>query len=381
MEAVRFKTRYGRGLILVVALTLAATACGNGAEEPGTGAGGGGGDEEGETISLTIGTENEAVLPYSRLMETFFIPELERRVEEETPHTLDVTESYGSIAAAGEGLSAVQTGLLDIGAHSCFCLTPSELYPYMLGFHIPFGSSDPEIALPAFRKVLDEVPEMAQVYEDNHNQKLLAIYGSSDYGLLTKFPVNSIDDLRGRAISAVGPNLDWIPADLGVTVVQGTLAEWYTGLQTGLFEGVIIHAEGAHGFNLREVTEYYTIGGFGALAWGSINVNLDAWNRLPEDVQEIILEISEEYEAQYPAEIVETRDEAHQAMEEAGVEISEFDAGIRAEWAAALPELPARNIEEAESRGFAFAREAYETYIRAQEEMGYEYPRDWELGG
>lgn len=381
----------GRALLVLVVLLLVATACGaedtpgagDGADEPGATDGGGDGAEEGETISMTVGTENEAVLPYAQLMQNFFVPELEQRVAEETPHTLDITEAYGTIAAPGEALAAVETALLDIGAHSCFCLTPRELYPYMVGFHVPFSTPDPEIALPAFRKVLDEVPEMGQIYEENHNQRLLAIYGSSDYGLLTKFPVETIDDIAGHSLSAVGPNLDWIPegGDFNVTVVQGTLPEWYTGLQTGLFDGVIIHAEGGHGFSLEEVTDYYTIGGFGALAWGSVNINLDTFESLPADVQDILLEVSAEYESRYIEEIASVRDEALAAMEEAGVEISEFDPQVREDWAAALPELPARNVEEAESLGFDFAREVYQTYIDAQEEAGYEFPRDWDLGG
>lgn len=58
---------------------------------------------------------------YVNLVENFFVPEVVRRVAEETEHTITFIEGYGgAIAGVADTLEAVETGLLDVGAY-CFC--------------------------------------------------------------------------------------------------------------------------------------------------------------------------------------------------------------------------------------------------------------------
>ncbi|MPZ88720.1 MAG: hypothetical protein GEU81_11735 [Nitriliruptorales bacterium] len=366
-----------RATSVLAVLALLAAACGGGG-----GAGDGGADgEEGQSISLTVGAGHEAggAITYANWLQDFFVPELESRVEEETPHTISINEAYGgTIAGTDEVWEAIGTGLLDIGGF-CYCFEPSDLFLHALDFYVPFSSPDPQLAQEAFREVFDNNPYMTEVIEEN-NQMLLALYGTSSYELITQFPVETLEDLDGRAISAAGPNLPWIPEDaVNVQRIQGALPEWYTGLQTGVFNGAIMFPESSVGFRLYEVAEHYTLVGFGASPQGGIHINTDTWESLPEDVQQIVLEVGQEYEATIPDQIVEEREQALQVMEEAGTTINELDEEARLDWVNALPEYPLQQIEEAESRGIEDARAIVQTYIEAQEARGYEFPRDWQL--
>ena len=330
----------------------------------------------GESITLTVGAGHPAggAITYANRLESWFVPELKRRVAEDTNHDLEIIEGYGgSIATLGEVLGATQSGLLDIGA-IIYPFEPSNLALHNLEMKIPFSSTDPEIAIKAMRAVYDEIPYMGQMLEDEFNQRVLGLWTVGSYNLVTTFPWNSFDDLAGKTLTAAGPNLPWITA-AGVNPVQGSLGEWYTGLETGVIDGAVMFAEATAGFKLFEVAPYYTEIGFGASPQ-SITVNLDALNALPSDVQEILVELGVEFEAQIAGWVKEESGAAYGVMRDAGATITSLTDAQRSDWANRLSELPNAGAQEANALGLP-GSEAYRVYIRAQEDLGYVFPRDW----
>lgn len=331
----------------------------------------------GENITLTIGAGHPAggAITYANRLESWFVPALKERVAAETNHTLNVVEGYGgSIATLAEVLGATESGLLDIGA-IIYPFEPSTLMLHNLEMKIPFSSPDPEIAIKAMRAVYDEVPYMGNMLEEEHNQKVLGLWTTGSYHLVTTFEWDSFDDLRGRTLTAAGPNLPWITA-AGVNPVQGNLGEWYTGLETGVIDGAVMFPEATAGFKLYEPAPYYTEIGFGASPQGAITVNLDTFNDLPADVQQIVVELGEEFEANIAAWVKEEGGAAYEEMIAAGTTINSLSAEQRADWANRLSELPNEAAQEANALGLP-GSDAFRVYIRAQEDLGYEFPRDW----
>lgn len=331
----------------------------------------------GENITLTIGAGHPAggAITYANRLESWFVPELKARVAAETNHTLEVIEGYGgSIATLGEVLGATQSGLLDIGA-IIYPFEPSNLLLHNLEMKIPFSSPDPEIAIKAMRAVYDEVPYMGQVLEDNFNQRVLGLWTTGSYHLVTTFEWSNFEDLRGKTLTAAGPNLPWITA-AGVNPVQGSLGEWYTGLETGVIDGAVMFPEATAGFKLYEPAPYYTEIGFGASPQGAITVNLDTFNRLPADVQQILIELGAEFEAQIAGWVKEEGGAAYQTMLAAGTIIKSLPLQQRTDWANRLADLPNQSAQEANALGLP-GSEAYRVYIRAQQDLGYVFPREW----
>jgi C4-dicarboxylate-binding protein DctP len=331
----------------------------------------------GQNITLTVGAGHPAggAITYANRMESWFVPELKARVAAETNHTLEVIEGYGgSIATLGEVLGATQSGLLDIGA-IIYPFEPSNLLLHNLEMKIPFSSPDPEIAIKAMRAVYDEIPYMGQVLEDNFNQRVLGLWTTGSYHLVTTFEWSNFEDLRGKTLTAAGPNLPWITA-AGVNPVQGSLGEWYTGLETGVIDGAVMFPEATAGFKLYEPAPYYTEIGFGASPQGAITVNLDTFNRLPADVQQILIELGAEFEAQIAGWVKEEGGAAYDTMLAAGTIIKSLPLQQRSDWANRLADLPNQSAQEANALGLP-GSEAYRVYIRAQQDLGYVFPREW----
>jgi TRAP-type C4-dicarboxylate transport system substrate-binding protein len=371
-----------KAIVGLAAAALVLTGCASATETPAettSPAAGGETSTEipGENITLTIGAGHPAggAITYANRLESWFVPELKARVAAETNHTLEVIEGYGgSIATLGEVLGATQSGLLDVGA-IIYPFEPSNLLLHNLEMKIPFSSPDPEIAIKAMRAVYDEIPYMGQVLEDDFNQRVLGLWTTGSYHLVTTFEWSNFEDLAGRTLTAAGPNLPWITA-AGVNPVQGSLGEWYTGLETGVIDGAVMFPEATAGFKLYEPAPFYTEIGFGASPQGAITVNLDTFNALPADVQQILVELGAEFEAQIAGWVKEEGEAGYATMLAAGTTIKSLPLQQRADWANRLADLPNQSAQEANALGLP-GSEAYRVYIRAQQDLGYVFPREW----
>ncbi|HJP36261.1 MAG TPA: hypothetical protein QF901_09740, partial [Gammaproteobacteria bacterium] len=100
-----------------------------------------------DRITLRIATGHPPGVVYAGLMKDYFEPELKRRVEERTEHTLNFIEGYsGSIVKVAETLEGVQNGIVDIGGF-CYCFEPSNLPLHAFQTMLPFGTMDPTVSL------------------------------------------------------------------------------------------------------------------------------------------------------------------------------------------------------------------------------------------
>ena len=77
-----------------------------------------------EDIRLRIASGHPAVNTYVNLMQTFFVPEVTKRVAERTKHKVEFIEGYGgSMVKVADTLEGVQSGIIDVGGF-CFCFEP-----------------------------------------------------------------------------------------------------------------------------------------------------------------------------------------------------------------------------------------------------------------
>ncbi len=384
MGSREFRT-FSRGTGLVLATAMVLTACSSGtssqpaapapapaAPQPAAPA------VEGQDFTITVGFgHSPGMITYATMMDDWFVPELEKRVAERTPHTLTVREAYGgSVATHAEVMTATRDGLLDIGVVT-YPFEAANLYLHNLTFFVPFGSPDVATTLSAARSAFEQNPEMIDVLERDWNQRLIGLMAIDDYNLITTFPVNSLADLRGRRIAAAGPNLPWLEP-VGATPIQGALTEAYTGLQTGVYDGWIMMAASTVGANLHEVAKYWTEVNFGAALTGGVHINLDTLNRFPADVQEIILELGAEFEALTPERVAADTARALQTMRDAGVTFSTLPAADRQAWADALPNIPNLRATEANELGLP-GTQVLQTYLASLSRAGYAPPRSWSI--
>ncbi len=330
-------------------------------------------------IKLTIASSHATTLPWVGVMHTLVVPETNRRLAQAgSPHRVRWVEAYGgSLYKYGNTLEAVEIGLADIGwVGTLWELSKMPLQN--LTYYTPFSTDDTRMLYQVMNELHETVPAFRDAWTEQ-NQRFLGASAIDTYHLMTNFPVDSVDDLRGRKILAPGPSAAWLEGT-GAVPVDGGLTTYYTQIQTGVADGVLTILTGALPYRIQEVAPYVTLVGIGAQVTGAMSINLDTWNRLPEDVRGILEELGSEYSEGVAAEVIARYERGLEALEREGAIISTLPLEEKQKWLAGLPNIAQRWAEATEARGIP-AREAVRAYMRAIRDRGAEPMRDWDEAG
>ena len=327
-----------------------------------------------ELFTLRVGSGHPAgPTVYVTVMRDFVVPELRRRVAEETEHELRIIEGYaGSIASVSETLEAVQIGMLDIGGY-CVCFEPAKLFLHNFQYFVPFGQEDAQDGIRIARQVYDENPWLADQLEKNYGQLLLGINGFDNYHLGTTIPWGSIEDLSGVKIAGAGPNLPWLEF-AGVVPVQSQLPEGYMAMSTGVVSGWLLFPSAYFGYKYHEPAPYFTLIGFGAMGGATVlTMNTRTLERLPSDIREIVLDVGRQYEVEAARALEQRQIQGLQDLRDAGATVQGLPEEVRRQWAQSLAEFPNRMAKEADSRGMP-GSQVLSSYIGLVTDSGYEWP-------
>ena len=140
-----------------------------------------------EDIKLRIASGHPPANTYVNLMQSFFVPEVTKRVAARTKHKVEFIEGYGgAMVKVADTLEGVQSGIIDIGGY-CFCFEPSNLPLHAFQVMLPFGTMDPVVSVKLARAIYDKVPYMSKVFEDKFGQTLIALIADNGYNLGTNF--------------------------------------------------------------------------------------------------------------------------------------------------------------------------------------------------
>lgn len=326
-----------------------------------------------DSYTLRIGAGHpKGPVPYVNLTSEFFVPEVTRRVEAETEHSIRFIEAYGgTLAKNPDVLEATQRGILDIG-HTCFCFEPSKAFAQNLNYYVPFTTPYAVQQLRVTRRVYAAHPKLATHFEDNYGQTLLALTGYDNYNLGTSFEWNTVDELAGRKIGGAGPNLPHLQFS-GAVVVQTSLNEMYSGVATGVFEGMLMFPGSYYGFKFHEVAPNYKIIDIGAVMVNGMMINNKTKEKLAPEVLAIIKEVALEYEAKVAVALDEGNKAGLARLAEAGATITTLPADQRQAWAEKLADWPNQIANQMTEQGYD-GKAIFEDYIRFLEEDGYTLP-------
>jgi len=115
----------------------------------------------------------------------------------------------------------------------------------------------------------------------------------ASYVLMTKFPVNKLEDLEGKKLRTFGP-YSLLAKKLKATPVSVSGAEQYMALQRGTVEGTIYPLYTLDMYKLKEVIDYVIFPPISGSIMTNLYFNLDAWDKLPDDLKKILNELYQE---------------------------------------------------------------------------------------
>jgi TRAP-type C4-dicarboxylate transport system substrate-binding protein len=336
-----------------------------------------GGTARAEDIKLRIASGHPPANTYVYLMQSFFVPEVTKRVAARTKHKVEFIEGYGgAMVKVADTLEGVQSGIIDIGGYN-FGFEPSNLPLHPFQVMLPFGTMSPVMSVKIARAVYDKVPYMSRVLEDKFNQRLIALIADNGYNLGTSFEWNKVADLKGRKLAGAGLNLKWLEF-AGATPVQSSLPEAYTSMQTGVYNGWIMFPSGYVNFKLYEVGKYYAEIGFGAITWHGLTMNKARFAKLPKVVQDIILEVGREYEVLTGTVNEENYPKQMEQLRKVGTIVKQLPESVRVDWANSLKNWPQEKATELDKQGLP-ASQVLKLTLEEAEKLGHKWPVRYQI--
>jgi TRAP-type C4-dicarboxylate transport system substrate-binding protein len=279
----------------------------------------------------------------------------------------------GTLVQQGEELNATQKGVVDL-ATIISIYFPNEIPLFGWDYAFMFSPSDPLMAEKMAQKLMSR-PEVLNNIEQ-YNMKVLGhvIVGSYNYNGTKPFKV--LDDLKGVKVSVAGTQMPrWVQAAGGVPVMMGA-PDKYMALQTGVTGGSILSTEGINSFKLFEVGKYITNCDIGSPIGNALCINKDSFNKLPADIQKIMVDVGNEEGPWNAANLGKINEAAVKNMATAGAITYDLPTEEKMKWANVVPNLPSEWAKQMDSKGLA-GTTLVNFYLQAAKDLGYKWPREW----
>ncbi|MEP4887250.1 MAG: C4-dicarboxylate TRAP transporter substrate-binding protein, partial [Alphaproteobacteria bacterium] len=290
-----------------------------------------------ETLRLTVLSGYPTGLSWVAGFLEAFKPTVKAELAKTGNYDIDWNEAFsGTVSKPREELEAVSAGLGEVGLVGTV-FTPDKLPLYNFPFVTPFSTKDMAVVADAYVNLEKTFPEFAEGWAKFNQVSLSPASVLDNYILFTSRKITQSSDLQGMKIGAAGVNLPWVTS-VGATGVPGALPNFYLGLETSLFEGVIIYADAAAKFKLCEPAPYILDAGMGAVNGYSLTVNQDAWDSMPSEVRNAMAKGAVAWREKIMDLVIEGNKAGLEICKtQYGTEVTVVSEEDRKKWAAALP--------------------------------------------
>jgi TRAP-type transport system periplasmic protein len=268
-------------------------------------------------------------------------------LEEESDGRILITSYPGeTLLKADETYSGVVSGIADIGL-SAFFYTRGR-FPVLEAFELPGIVYESSYA--ASKVAWEGIKELNP--EEVQDTKLLFVIATGPGDLFTVKPVRNLDDLQGMKIRAAGLSANSLSL-LGAVPEAMPQTDAYEALARGLVEGNLAPLEVLQGWNQAEVTDYVTRTPFLYNALFFMTMNLEKWESLPPDLQQIFIEVSEQFHEDIGASLwdVQNEEALQWSVEETGQEVINLDEEEARLWIEKIEPIQADFVERMNELG------------------------------
>ena len=327
------------------------------------------------TIRLTMASSHPTALAWVKALEYVVKRSNEVLAERGSEYRLDWTEAYnGQLYGLTETLTAVSQNITDGGWIGAL-FEPSRLPLQNIMYATPFCTTTVRQAISTMNTLNDNEQAMKDEWA-KYDVRFFGCCVSDGYSLFTKEPLNDIKDISGRRILGVPVTAPWLTS-LGAAVIPTGLPEMYSMLQTGVADGVIMIGTGAYPLKLHEVAPHAVRSDTGPFTFGGFGMNATAFNGLPPDVQQVMIEMGQAYSDENARIIEERTNAVWPLIEKGSASVRVMDDAEKLRWANAMPDLGKIWVDKNEAAGVP-ARQIMKSFMAELRKTGGKPLRDWD---
>ncbi len=237
------------------------------------------------TLSAPMASAKAKSLTYANFppAPTFPAVQMERwktEVEKRTAGKVEIKTFPGSTLLGAKNMfDGVVAGQADIG---CFALSyhPGR-FPVLEAIDLPHGWPNATVASLAQLDLYNKYKP-----ESFKKVKVLTMFTCPPANIMSIDPVRTLADLRGLEIRAAGTGVKVFEL-LGASPIGMPQSDVPDALHKKVIKGMASSLEVMKDFNYAEYCRYITMTNLQVVTFGVI-MNLDTWNSLPKDVQDVM---------------------------------------------------------------------------------------------
>lgn len=267
-----------------------------------------------------------------------------------------------SLAKAKDMLPAIQSGFVDAGWVVAIYF-PNNFKLFGLLDHIYNCGTDYDAALAAAIETTEKEPALKAELEA---QKVIVVapYTSGQVLIGTKKCMNSIIDLKGKAVRTAGGVRAQFYTNLGAHPVFMTAPEMYEALDRGTLSAVAdAPAALMASFKMQDVAKCMYLTNSGIPAAAGVLMNLNVFRSFPKDIQETLIKLRADYAKRFAADLsVFETDFLRDAEAKSGVTLKRPTAEEQKVLREAGLKANETLIKQAESSGNPSARKVVDYY-------------------
>jgi TRAP-type C4-dicarboxylate transport system substrate-binding protein len=327
-------------------------------------------------IRMTMSSSHPPIIAWVGLLKDFVVPESNKRLKAMgSPNSILWTEAYaGALYDFQSTLEGIEKGLGDIGWVGTLWEV-NKMPLWNVTYFSPFVTENIFTMKEIAEELHTSMPILAEQWK-KYNQHYLGATAGGPYVLISKTPVNSIEDLKGKKIYGPGAVTRWVEGT-GAVGVDGGLPVYYNGIKTGIADGGIVPANSVLPFKLHEVAPHIVQVRLGGSIFGALSVNLDTWNGLPDDMKKVFTDLGKEY-SDGVAEKNDKADREHlKILASQGAKVSRMADIEQQRWADALPDIAGDWTKHAEAQGLP-AKQVLKAFMDGVRKRGEKPLRDWD---
>jgi TRAP-type C4-dicarboxylate transport system substrate-binding protein len=278
---------------------------------------------------------------------TFPCVQMERWKEEVEKRTQGkvVVQTFpgGTLLGAKNMMDGVIAGTADIG-NLCMAYQPGR-------FQITNATSLP-LGIPNSRVGSLALWDLYQKYrpEAFSKVKVLTMFTTAPSNIMSKVPIRSLEDIKGVPLRASGGAAQILKA-WGATPVGMPMPETPEALQKGVVKGLFSSLEVMKDFKFAELCGYITVTNAAVYPFAVV-MNMEAWNKLPPDVQKVLDDLKVE-QAKWTGDYMDNhvQDSIAWSKKTHAVEVIQLPDAEKAKWDKLLEPMTAKWIEESAAEG------------------------------
>jgi len=299
----------------------------------------------------------------------------ENLIKERTKGAITFENFWGcALGSPAEQVDLVKNGTAHLGNfHQWY--TPTKMPLGDFEYAIPFGPTDYELVITAMRQIRGEFPAFTKELDDN-NVVLIADLPFGVYNFMSKVPINSLDDFKGKKISLIGRYFGkWLPP--GSTAVVRPGQERYDLLRTGVVDIDLLPFDLLYAFKIHEVTKFYIRANLMTACGAVLVMNKDAFNALTPEQRKLFLDAGKEVELWAARELLpkwHARCDAE--WKKAGLTYVDISPEDKKKWADSIPDTALEWAKEVDAKGLPGSA-IVKRWQEITSLLGYQWPRKW----